>query len=250
MIVPPFMPEPIEISGSVAEGTYRDLVRFIRQAIVLHFLSSLLVIGLTYERIPRLPYPQNLILFLASLIGLSVLRRAVKGRHWEMYGSAMVWPITLVSLAGLLPSPTWVFAFGPLCACAFVLCCGQDLSLIGMGVFGFLGGLLLLSLSDALTVLPDGLYWKAALGLLLYMVYLVYDTAMITRRRRRDEALGAAIDLYRDLLNFTTYPLRVYAHWQKHRIWSLRLALADGRGLNIMSLRRLQDEVRRNRRKS
>ena len=247
MIVPPFMPQPLEIPGNVGDGPYGAIVRFVRGVVWLHMASVLIVVGLSYESIPRMPWPLNGLILIGSLITLSIVRGAVKGRHWEMYASAAILPVTLVALAGIIPSPGYVFAVPAVCASLYVLACGRDLSFIGLGVFTFLGSMLVLAILDGTDTLPPGLAPKVACFYAFTISYLIYDLAMIVRRRRADEGLGAAVDLYRDTLNFVTYPIRVWSHWQKHRIWSLRVALADPGASRLHAIRRIQQEARRKR---
>jgi hypothetical protein len=54
----------------------------------------------------------------------------------------------------------------------------------------------------------------AAIG---YICYFVYDLSMLVKRRRMGEEVAAVADLYRDLINFVTYSVRVYFHWRKFR---------------------------------
>lgn len=250
MIVPPFMPEPIEIHDNVADQRFKVMVRFIKVTVMLHVLTVLLVVLLGYT--VALPFEKKAmwLVFFGSLVVLSIMRGAVKGRHWEMYCSAALLPITLLSFSQVLPAPAWSILVGPLCALIFVLLCGQDLSFLGMFMFALLGSLLTIGITSGVGALPSENVIPLCLGTAAYLAYLVYDLAMITRRRRKDEALGAAVDLYRDLLNFLTYPIRVWNHWRKHRIWSVRIRIAETTNPPFQAALKLREELKKMKRNS
>jgi FtsH-binding integral membrane protein len=63
---------------------------------------------------------------------------------------------------------------------------------------------------------------EACLINVVYLSYLVYDLAALLTRRRLGEEVGAVLDLYRDVLNMFSYPIRVWKHWRTHKIWSAR----------------------------
>ena len=52
-----------------------------------------------------------------------------------------------------------------------------------------------------------------------FIFYVVYDLSALLTRRRLGEEMGANADLFRDILNFTTYWARVRSHWRRHPIW-------------------------------
>jgi hypothetical protein len=62
---------------------------------------------------------------------------------------------------------------------------------------------------------PEATFWGAAgLG---YVLFFVYDLAALLSRRRLREVPAAVADLYRDLLNFITYSVRIVLHWRRFR---------------------------------
>ena len=146
----------------------------------------------------------------------------------EQRVSAVLLPFLLVSV-GCLSShlaqngwAVWAIPFAVLSGSAYVALCGRDLSFVGM-FFASVAGSVALS---AVVVWARGwegfaLYQAAAIAA-GFAFYYVYDLAALLSRRRLREEWGAVVDLYRDLLNFIGYVPRVWTHWKKHRIWSIR----------------------------
>jgi hypothetical protein len=51
------------------------------------------------------------------------------------------------------------------------------------------------------------------------VTYFTFDFWCLAYRRRSDEAIAAAHDLFRDYLNIFGYIARVIRHWRRHRLW-------------------------------
>lgn len=228
MNVPPFIPSQIEIPGNVAEEKYLVRVGFVRRVVLLHtaFVSALLGLSL-------LPWPPTDLWLgagftLASLLALSLVRGLAKGWRHEQLLSVVCVPGLAVGVTLLVRSaveagvPFWVMAVVPATMMSYAMLCGRDWSFVGMFVIASLvttaavGALIALGGTDLATAAE---MWFA---LEAYAFFYVYDLAALQTRRRLGEEVGAVLDLFRDLLNFTTYPIRVVAHWRRHRIWSLR----------------------------
>lgn len=237
MIVPPFVPPPIEIPGNVAQQPYGKMIRFVRKVVIFHAFAWTGVAGLAHFESSNIDLWQSSLTLLSSLVALSLVRGLVKGRHWEMYGSALLMPLVFFSLGSLgnhlfrTGISPFTLILGPLLATLYICFCGRDLSFFGMAILSSLGTGLVLWALDWSKALPLGTAGPIFIFSLIHLLYIVYDLAMITRRRRLDEALGAVIDLFRDCMNVVAYPLRVWSHWRKHRIWSQRLDLGDARAL-------------------
>lgn len=227
MYVPPFVPQQIEISGNIATEPYLVRIGFIRRVVFLHLLSVGIVLGLSY--LPRtMTLFQSGGLALIALLGLSLVRGLVKGKQYEQVLSALIAPILFLGLSQVvalgpeLGWPQWIVGVGPVAITIYTLACGRDLSFMGMFVIcGAFNVALLAGLQFAGVIEPFIMWEAIAIGV-AYIFFFVYDLAALLTRRRLGEEVGAVLDLYRDVLNFTTYTVRVIRHWRKHRIWSLK----------------------------
>lgn len=226
MNTPPFVPPQIEIPGNVAEERYAVRVGFLKRVVGLHSAFCALILA-----VARIPWPgPNLalavLMTLGSLLGLSLVRGMAKGwRHEQLLSAACVPPLVLglallVREATTVGWPLWVFAIPPLATALYTFLCGDDISFTGMFVITALGAIAGAGLAWGFGYLSATRFWEASLGFSAYLLYYVYDLAALQTRRRLGEELGAVLDLFRDLLNFTTYPIRVVNHWRRHRIWS------------------------------
>lgn len=229
MNVPPYIPAQIVIPGNVAEERYDVRVGFVKRVAMLHAGSVGVVLALSL--IPwaaTVPFSVGLGAFLAGLLGLSLVRGLVKRWRHEQRLSAVFVPVVVGGLAVMVRSatfdsgyPLWVFGLPSLGHALYVAVCGRDLSFLGMFVL-VAGGLSAFVLGAAWLDPAEQPYTLIWLAMVSYTAYFTYDLAAIQTRRRLGEEMGAVLDLYRDLLNFTTYPVRVIQHWRRHRIWSLR----------------------------
>jgi uncharacterized membrane protein len=249
MIVPPFIPEPLEVPGNVTEQPYLTRVAFVRRVVIIHTLTVFIsIVWAVYG--PTVAPSLAIFALVGSLLVMTAVRMLFKKKRYDHIISAILSPFLLGSVASLLALGTpWLAVVGPLAIATYVLACGRDLSYIAMGGFGMLAALIGYPVLISTSVVPrtEGLWWM--LGTIGYVLFFVYDLAMLTRRRRLNESAGAVIDLYRDVLNFVSYPLRVRSHWKKHRIWTLRLEVGDMRALawravDIMGLREAARRVR------
>lgn len=227
MYVPPYVPQQIEIPGNVASEPYLVRLGFIRRVVALHFLSVLIILGLAY--FPRTFTPaQSAGLALLSLLGLSLVRGLVKGKRYEQVLSAIVAPFLFLALAQLIAIgpergwPQWILGVAPAGILVYVLACGRDLSFMGMFVLCGLFNLAILIAARLFLVVDARVFWEMVAIGIGFIFFFVYDLAALLTRRRLGEEVGAVLDLYRDVLNFTTYTVRVVRHWRKHRIWSLK----------------------------
>jgi FtsH-binding integral membrane protein len=220
----PIFPEPITVPGNVASVRYRDRVRFVRRVVVGHALVACGVAGLS-----AFGGPTNLREHVLTLVlGLAALSSV---RAWFQSGpleAALSWgcmaPVCF-GLAGLARSfqaagvPAWAWALPSVAAGAYALACGKDFSYIGQAVLGAVGCGGVLAAAVALGWIGLRESWGAMVGSAAWLAYLSYDLSMIVKRRRPGEEASAVADLFRDLLNWTTYPVRVAAHWKKHRFF-------------------------------
>lgn len=229
MNVPPFIPSQIVIPGNVAEERYDVRVRFVKRVAILQTVS--VAVALALSMMPwaaNIPFRVGMTAFLVGLLGLSLVRGLVKRWRHEQRLSAVFVPLVIGGLAVVVRSvtidsgyPLWIFGLPSLGHAVYVAVCGRDLSFTGMfvlvssGITAFVLGASRLYPGEQ----PYSMLW---LGMVAYTAFFTYDLAAIQTRRRLGEEMGAVLDLYRDLLNFTTYPVRVIQHWRRHRIWSVR----------------------------
>lgn len=227
MYVPPFVPQQIEIPGNVATERYMVRLNFIRRVVVAYAMSVAIIMGLSY--FPRsLSLGQSAGLTLLALLALSMVRGLVKGKRYEQALSAVVAPVLFLGISQMvafgpeLGWPQWLIGIAPLGILIYIWACGRDLSFMGMFVLcaTFLG--VVLAAAKFTGIIDIIVFWEAFAFGLVYIFFFVYDLAALLTRRRLGEEVGATLDLYRDVLNFTTYTVRVIRHWRKHRIWSLK----------------------------
>lgn len=224
--MPPFVPQPIEIPGNVTELPYLVRLGFIRRVVALYGLSLAVVTIASLAPLKAGPY--DFVFVILSLLLLSTGRALAKGRAIEQKLS-LVLSIALFLSLGLLVHrlllegwPLWSIGFGCLGLMAYTFTCGKDLSFIGMWFLAILGSCVMVIL---LGVFIGESPRRIALACCLnaaYLSYVVYDLAALLTRRRLGEEVGAVLDLYRDVLNMFSYPIRVLKHWRTHKIWSAR----------------------------
>jgi FtsH-binding integral membrane protein len=86
---------------------------------------------------------------------------------------------------------------------------GRDYSFFGIYVLTLIFTALSLAVFTIATdiVMSQGFAIFVVVAGMLF--FWVYDLAMILRRRKPKETIAAALDLYRDTLNFIGYPVRI-----------------------------------------
>ena len=224
MNVPPFVPPPIEIRGNVAEEAHAVRLRFIRTVVAMYAVSILVVVGASFAAIEIGQY--DLVAILASLLLLSAVRAVEKGRPIEPQISLAVSVILFLSLGEFVHRclisnwPIWALLVGVACLVVYTYSCGRDLSFMGMwGLSVVVSTVLIFGLGRFLQT-PLSSLGIALAANAAFITYWVYDLAALQTRRRLGEEVGAVLDLYRDVLNMFSYPIRVWNHWRTHKIWS------------------------------
>jgi hypothetical protein len=225
MNVPPYVPQPIEIPGNVAEEAYLVRLTFLRRVVALYAVSILVVWG---SSLLSINVPYDALMIIGSLLLLSAMRGLAKGRPVEQKISLVGSVALFVSLGALVHKllitgwPVWMLGVGCICLLGYVTVCGRDLSFTGMWFLSLVA-------SSVVNVVLGRSFGFPALSLYsmlllnaIYLSYWVYDLAALQTRRRLGEEIGAVLDLYRDVLNMFSYPIRVMQHWRRHKIWSAR----------------------------
>ncbi len=228
MNVPPFFPEQIEIAGNVAQEAYAVRVRFVKRVVALHSLSVFgFLVFVAYEAAP--PHlAAGLTFTLGALLGLSLVRGLVRRwRYEQLLSFLFIFPLfvgiaVLVRVATQQGMPLEVFALPSVLCLAYVAGCGRDFSFLGMFTMTSGASVALFAVEFFTHRLVGFQLAEAIVGTIAYLAYFVYDLAALQTRRRLGQELGGVMDLYRDVLNFTTYPIRVVQHWRRHRFWSVK----------------------------
>lgn len=228
MVVPNYIPEPVEISNNVTQRPYAERVSFIRRVLSLHFLSLGVVAGLSAVHTGGLALESASILVVVCLLCLSLIRIETRGTKVDLLLSTALLPVLLVGLSmvarGLVERgvPLWTVPIGTLCGLIYAFCCGRDFSWVGQWFLT----MLVSNVAIAVVVNTAGLDPRhASQGILLnslYLTFITYDSAALMSRRRIGEEIAAVVDLYRDVLNIFGYAVRCLRHWRRHRIWNLR----------------------------
>lgn len=215
-------PEPETVPGNVAVAGYDERLLFIRQSLAVYSATCGAVAAAALALPSRWGWVESLALYLVGLIVLSAQRRLVTGPK-SLFAELAVLTPTLLGLALLLQHvheanwPVWVFGLTSACIGLYTALCGRDFSFLGMFVLATVGMSATLVASKWLFGVTWMELWTAfALGI-AHIAYVAYDLAALLCRRRSGEHVQAAIDLYRDLLNFTTYSVRVLRHWQGYK---------------------------------
>jgi FtsH-binding integral membrane protein len=165
-------------------------------------------------------FNERIAIWLACLAGHSLLRLGFRGGRGEAICSGILSLVT-VSATGLLGQslyqlgwPVLGVPISLLGATLYLLICGRDFSFVGQfvfaGVFTIAGCFTIEGFQPQFMPRPGA----AILMGLAWLTYHVYDLAMILKRRRLNEPLCAATDLYGDLLNFFSYSVRAIHHWR------------------------------------
>ncbi len=220
MLIPPYFPEPLVVPENAADAPYDARLNFIRRVIWLHAISVVASVAASlYLTIP-LTLDQCILFWLGCLAGHSTLRLLFRGNPGEAIATGIL-TIATVSATGLLAQslhqlgwPILGIPLGLLGATLYLLICGRDFSFVGQYVFASL-------FTAAACFAVEGFQPQfmpkpgaAILSGLAWLAYHVYDLAMVLKRRRLNEPLCAATDLYGDLLNFFSYSARALQHWR------------------------------------
>jgi hypothetical protein len=225
--VPPYIPEPIEVPGNVADERHHVRLRFVRRVQLRHALTLLVILAIATLPVEPPRWELTGALALVSLLGLSIVRQLVKAKPADPKVSLMLAPLLFFSLGLCLRElsqmgwPVWTPLVGVGCAVIYGLLSGRDYSFLGMLVLSLITSSTGLVAHGLTTGWSASYLWYGLLFNALYLIYYVSDLAALQTRRRLGEEWGAVMDLYRDVLNALTYSIRVWKHWRKHRIWSL-----------------------------
>lgn len=227
MIVPNYVPDPLEVPGNVTLERYRVRIEFVRRVVRRSALSFTAITCSTLLAIPILPLVQVAVALMVSILMLSIERLINRSRPADVWGSLAIFPLAAASLALFMKAlavsgiPIYGPMIGILCAWIYTELCGRDFSFVGQFVLSLIVSSGVIALL-ALSVLETPKHaWILLLSNLVALSYYVYDCASLMSRRRVGEELAAMCDLYRDVLNIFGYIPRVISHWRKHKIFAV-----------------------------
>ncbi len=223
MHIQPYFPEPEVVSRNAASERYIVTLSFIRAVMAGHFVSALCTAGvaLLIEDFPSLQVAASV--FVASLVALTLVRRLLDHAPWDNALSLLlmaptVWSLGSIARIGLDAGlPLWIPATAYAVACTYGAVCGRDFSFVGQFMVTLISMTVVLTTVTIarIVTLADAALWGVAS--MVYVFFFVYDLAALLSRRRLGEEPAAVADLYRDLLNFLTYSVRVVLHWRRFR---------------------------------
>lgn len=224
MIVPNYVPEPLEVPANVTLEPYARRLGFVRAVTLRHAAVVAAIAALAFTPVAGTVAGFFGVwaaggIFLGYLVAMELVRIARRGTATEARLAAGAIPglIVLAAVAGRALEaagvPVHAVILGFACAGAYTLMAGRDYSFVGNGLIS-----LVLSTGLVLILMPGnrGALWLNA----AVVVYHVYDLASLLSRRRVGEEWAAVLDLFRDVFNIFGWVLRVWRHWGRHRIWA------------------------------
>ena len=225
MIIPNYVPGPLEVDGNVGAARYRDRLRFLRTVVHGNTVFTALILAASYLPWPDMGVRTSVFFWLAVVIGLDLFRIFKREQSIEAKVSAWMLPLLGLSLSWVLHEIiarggfVWPLFVAIAFQSGYALVCGRDFSFVGFFFLPWIASLFALGLFGvAGKVSSEGMslsIWACS-G---WLFYTAYDLSMIMRRRRLGEELAAILDIHRDFLNVFGYIPRVIAHWKKHHIW-------------------------------
>ncbi len=223
MQIQPYFPEPVVVSRNVASERYIVTLGFIRRVMAGHFATLVCVAVMAVTAAPLVDLATSTIALFICLLALTMLRRLLPGGTLDNVLSFLIMMPTLWSLATMCRHaldaghPIWIVGPGYLVANLYGALCGRDFSFVGQFAIAAMATCVFVVSAglSGFAAWPDAVLWGCA-GL-TFVLYYVYDLAALLSRRRLGEETAATADLYRDLLNFLTYSVRIVLHWRRFR---------------------------------
>lgn len=225
MNVQPYFPEPIEVPGNIAAEPYGRRLQFIRRTVAWHWLSGAAIAWVAVSAGGMAHMQRWGWGVLAMLVLLSLVRTVAVGSKLDLLLSSLFAPFLVVMaglwLAGLhaIGWPVIALGIAVSCAGAYTLLCGRDFSFLGLFGLATMASIALVCAAAYFLRWTFTTAWVAALLAVGYLLFYAYDLASLLQRRRPGEEPAAAVDLYRDVLNFIGYSVRVIRHWRRYRFF-------------------------------
>jgi len=222
MYVQPYFPEPLTVPGNVASEPFRIRLLFLRRVIAAHALS-LLVVAVCTLFVPTLvAWPLCGWMLLGFLLGLSAARQLLPEPKSDGLLSFLILLPVLFLLAQVLRQIAaeefiliWPAGLASLVALVYAFACGNDFSFVGQFFISSVVVVGTLVCGALARWIPWDFVLSSSVLAVAWIFFYVYDLAALMRRRRTPEIIAATADLYRDILNFITYTVRVIRHWRR-----------------------------------
>ena len=227
MIVPNYVPDPLEVPNNVTEERFPLRLQFIRRVMLIHLGTVLMVAGLSTQAFPQVGLVWASLGLAIVLIFLDVWRILARSSQSEATVSLALLPCVVVLMgwvaaeAQRIGFPVWSPAVGVVCAFLYAAVCGRDFSFVGCYFLAWIVSSVAIAGRVVWLGLPAHLAVLALAANTLYLFYFLYDLASLMARRRIGEFGAAVVDLYRDIFNIFGFAVRCVRHWRKHRIWEI-----------------------------
>ncbi len=216
-------PEPYTVPGNVDEEPYSVKVRFIKNALLGHSLTMLAIGIFSFWPIWQLSATDLVISLAAVLVALTTSRYFLRHGRLEQIASVALLLLAIPLLGQLghdiryIGYPIESLLIAGLSIGIFTLAVGRDFNFTGMVVVCSITTLGFLVLATARGFIDPAALAFSWLIAVIYLIFVAYNLAMILKRRRVSDLPSVPADFLRDLLNFTTYPLRIFAHWRSYK---------------------------------
>ncbi len=197
MYVPNYIPEPLEVPGNVSQERYDLRLAFIRRVGAMYVVSLALIAAMV-EGLSLLPKPlpssgvgPALGAVVGLLIGLELMRIAMRGTRREANYSAAMLPLVLAVAAWLVRelqlagAPVWALIPGPVAAVAYGALCGRDFSFVGCWVLSLIASSIWIARLQGRLDSRRSTPAIALGGNAAFLSYLVYDLASSSPPPRR-----------------------------------------------------------------
>lgn len=216
-------PEPYTVPGNADEETYAVKVKFIKRALVGHSLTMVAIGLFSFWPIWQLSSTQLILALAAVLVALTTSRFLLRHGRLEQIAS-IVLLLAAIPLLGQLGHdiryigyPIESVMIAGVSIGVFTIAVGRDFNFTGMVVTCSLATLAMLFVETTQHFIDPGALAFSWIIAIAYLIYIAYNMAMILKRRRVTDLPSVPADFLRDLLNFTTYPIRIFAHWRSYK---------------------------------
>lgn len=188
-----------------------------------HYATVLIAAYIAYTQALEATAEAIFVSVVGGLMVLTIIRALTKGGAIDAVFSLMVMPFVIWGtghLAAMLMDlnwPMWSVLVVATLSAIYTAVCGRDFSFMGQYVISLIAWMVAAIGLFLSGMIPQHEIWTGLLIASLWLGYITYDTSMLLWRRRLGEEVAAVADLYRDTLNFITYPIRVVFHWRRYR---------------------------------
>ena len=227
MIVPNYVPDPLEVPNNVTLESYSHRLIFVRRVVFAFVLSFLpILVSFFALRDVHLDATVATLYLVGVVIALEFERILLRSHLIEAtVASALLYPF--LSLIGFVAHqwfnsgfPVWAFLPGPLALALYTALCGRDFSFVAAYFLSIIPSAIGIAVVVESWHMPTQIGYLAHAINAVWLFYVIYDLASLMARRRSNEVFAAVVDLYRDHFNLFGYIPRVINHWRKYRIWT------------------------------